>query len=449
MEAGTGETRAPAPHQGRSPDMSTIADVATPIPSSAAVSAGAAEVTSAGRSRRRLGWMLPGFLLLGGLSAFNIWWYWRDIRPLRDYTTISEWIQRERYTEAEAALRERLRGSPQDFKARIMLARAMAARNDYLGCARELHEVPFWCPQKAEALYREGQSYLALDRARDAERAWQEVIKDDPLHPVAPELYHDACQELLKIYAIEDRWEDAYPVIWKSYDHAEPIDHPVLLAMRMRPELERVSQKESIVVLTRYVNAAPDDWEALRALARAELAVGQHADSARHFEACLKGRPDDVRVWRDYLAMLLDQGEMESFLALLKRAPEGADNEPETWMFRGAASEKVGDWAAAAGDFRKAIELSPVVSKYYYRLATAEERLGLRDAAAAHRQRTKEINDARSQLPAAYAAFFAAKKPGKPGSQDMDAACRRLASLCETLGWLRAAQGWNRLVLSQ
>jgi tetratricopeptide (TPR) repeat protein len=177
--------------------------------------------------------------------------------------------------------------------------------------------------------------------------------------------------------------------------------------------------------------------------------VGQHADSARHFQACLKGRSDDVRVWRDYLAMLLEQGELESFLALLKRPPKEADNESETWMFRGVASEKVGDWAAAAREFRKAIELNPAVPKYYYRLAMAEERLGLRDAAAAHRQRTKEMNDARAQLPAAYAAFFTAKNPGKTGSQDMDAACKRLASLCETLGWLRAAQGWNRLVLSQ
>ena len=449
MDRGTGETCAPAPHLGSSPDMSTIADVATPIPVSAPLSSGALAVTPLSRRRSRLGWKLSGFVLLGGLSAFNFWWYWRDARPLPDHMTVSEWIYREQYAEAEAVLRERLRRSRQDFKARIMLARVMAARNDFLGCARELHEVPFWCPQKAEALYREGQSYLVLDRARDAERAWLEVIKDDPLHPVTPELYHDACQELLKIYAIEDRWEDAYPIIWKSYDHADPIDHPVLLTMRMRPELERVSQKEAIGVLTRYVTALPDDWEALRALARAELAVGQYADSARHFKACLTGRADDVRVWRDYLAMLLEQGELESFLALLKQAPEGADNEPETWMFRGVASEKIGDWAAAAGAFRKAIELNPAIPKYYYRLAMVEERLGFRNAAATHRQRTKEMNDARSLLPAAYAAFFAAKNQKKPGSQPMDAACRRLASLCETLGWLRAAQGWNRMVLSQ
>ncbi len=59
-----------------------------------------------------------------------------------------------------------------------------------------------------------------IDRAKDAEHAWLEVIKDDPLHPVSPDIFHDACQELLKLYAIEDRWEDAYPVIWTAYDRA-------------------------------------------------------------------------------------------------------------------------------------------------------------------------------------------------------------------------------------
>ena len=59
----------------------------------------------------------------------------------------------------------------------MMLARTLAAAGDYLGCARELHEVPYWWPQKAEALLREGQSYLLIDRAQDAERAWLEAIK--------------------------------------------------------------------------------------------------------------------------------------------------------------------------------------------------------------------------------------------------------------------------------
>ena len=170
-----------------------------------------------------------------------------------------------------------------------MLARVLAGRGDLLGCARQLHEVPFWWPSKAEALLREGQSYIKLDRAKDAEAAWLELIKDDPLHPVTADLFQDACQELLKIYAIEDRWEDAYPVIWAAYDHASPVDQPVLLTMRMRPELERVSPKESIEILRRYVAAASDDWEAIRALANAEKALGRQAEAAHHFHEILQG----------------------------------------------------------------------------------------------------------------------------------------------------------------
>jgi tetratricopeptide (TPR) repeat protein len=274
------------------------------------------------------------------------------------------------------------------------------------------------------------------------------LIKYDPLHPVPSNLFQDVCQELLKLYAIEDRWEDAYPVMWTAYDHAAPIDHPALLAMRIRPELERIAHKESIEILRRYVAAAADDWEALRALAHAEQALGHTAEAAHHFQECLKGRPDDVRAWRDYLAMLLEQGDMDSFLVLLEHAPKSADTEPETWMFRGVAREKAADWQAATEHFRKAIDLNPTIPKYYYRLAMAEERLGLRKQAVAHLKQTKAMNEARAQLPAAYADYFAAQKPGHFGSPDFAAACRHLASICETLGWSRAAQAWNRLAIS-
>ncbi len=393
--------------------------------------------------------LVVGGALIVGLGAFDAWLYWRDTRPIADLDTISNWLRREDYATAEMALRERLRRAPHDVEARMMLARSLAGRGDVLSCARELRKVPFWSPRKTEALFREGQSYLERDHARDAEAAWLELIKDDPLHPVPADLFHDACQALLKLYAIEDRWDDAYPVMWAAHDHAAREDRPVLLAMRVRPELERVAPKESIEVIRRYVAADPDDLEALRALARAEQALGQPAEAARHFQECLKRRPDDVRAWRDHVAMLLDQGELESFLALLEKAPKGADIESETWMFRGVAREKAGNWPAAAECFRKAIELNPTVSKYYYRLAVAEERLGLRKEAMAHRQRTKEMNEARGQLPAAYADYFAAQKlDGEAHAQAMAAACKHLGSICETLGWSRAALAWDRLAIS-
>jgi tetratricopeptide (TPR) repeat protein len=397
--------------------------------------------------RNWLGKKIFRVLLLLSVLAFNFSWYSRASRPTPNYDKVSKWIQLEQFVKAESALRDHLRKSTRDNQARISLARVLAARNDFLNCARELNEIPFWSVEKPEALFREGQSYLSINQARNAERAFLEVIKDDPSHPISPGLYHDASQELLKIYAIEDRWEDAYWVIWRSYDHAKPVDYLPLLLMRLRPELERLAHKESSSILSQFVSAQFDDWEALQALARAQGALGQYPDSVRHFQTCINGRPEDVRAWRDYFALQLDRGVLDSLLGLLRRAPSGADSESEIWMYQGLASEQIGNWMKAANDFHKAIELNPCIPKYYYRLAMVEERLGLRDKAIAHRQRTKDMNDARAQLPAAYASFFGGKKSGESTREQLDAARKRLVSLCETLGWLRAAQAWSRLPL--
>jgi tetratricopeptide (TPR) repeat protein len=420
--------------------MTTTFDVSRPVQGS--------PVPVAPPSRRRraaLAWKIFQTALVLSVVAFNGWWYWRNHRPLPDMATISTWLQRERFADVEWALREHLRRSPNDGDARMMLARSLAGRKDFVGCARTLHQVPWWWPGKQEALLREGQAYLQIDRAKDAETAWLEALKDDPLHPATTSLYHDVCQELLKLYAVQDRWEDAFPVMWRAYEHANPVDYPVLLAMRLRAELERIAPKESIAVLRKYAAADPKDWEAREAVARAEMLLGRHSEAARAFQDCIAGRPDNVRAWRDYLTMLLDNGELDTFLTVLNQPPPSADTEPETWLFRAVAHEKAGDRESARAEYERAIRLNPFVPKYHYRLAMLQERMGLREEAKVHRQRNKEMNEARVELRQAYADFFAVQAQHGLGSLKMAAICRRLATICETLGWARAAHGWNQL----
>jgi tetratricopeptide (TPR) repeat protein len=407
-------------------------------------------VSASRRRRGAIGRLLAGGLIIG-LIGFNAWWYWRDTRPVADSRTIDGWIGRGDYARAESALRERIRRAPHDGALRMTLARVLAARGDVLGCARELGEVPYWWPQRAEALLRSAQALLMADRARDAEAALLAILDADPLHPPDPALYHDASQELLKVYAMEDRWEDAYPVIWKAYDHAAPADRPVLLTMRLRCELERVAPNETLKTLRRYVAADPADFEALRAMANAELAVGQRAEALRHMEACVTGRPDDPRAWRDYLTMLQSSGEQAAFDAALARVPPSADSEPEIWMFRGQVKERQGDWSGAAGDYRKALELNPILLNANYRLAMIAGRLGHRDEAASHRKRWDKLREARVQLRQADAeyrmALDAASAPSpKPSAiGDLRTATRRLASVCEALGWTRAVEACNQI----
>ena len=68
---------------------------------------------------------------------------------------------------------------------------------------------------------------LPADRPRQGCR--DRLVRGDQGRSASPcralRLYHDVCQELLTLYAIEDRWEDAFPVMWMAYDHANPVDY--------------------------------------------------------------------------------------------------------------------------------------------------------------------------------------------------------------------------------
>jgi len=385
-------------------------------------------------------------LILGGI-AFNVWWYWRDTRPVADLPMIEIWIGNQEYGLASKELREHLRRAPHDGAARMMLARVLAAGGNLVGCARELHQVPTWWPQKAEALYREGQAYLLFYRARDAEAALLAVIDAGPLHPADPAVFHDASQELLSLYATEDRWDDAHVILWKVYDRATPAYRPTVLAMRIQSELERIAPTESVRLLLRYVAADPADWEARRALANAERALGQRSEALRDMRDCLDARSEDPRVWRDYLTMLQSLGELDAFNAVLARVPAIAETEPDLWVFRGQARERAGDWATAAAYYRQALELNPNLLNAHYRLATIEGRQGHSVEAAAHRKRWQELHEARSELRQAFGVYLDAQQRLPNDSPELLASLKRLASICQTLGWSRAAEGWSRLAV--
>ena len=94
----------------------------------------------------------------------------------------------------------------------------------------------------------------------------------------------------------------------------------------------------------------------------------------------------------------------------------------------------------AASHFRKAIDLNPFLQKCLYRLGMAEGRLGFQEQAVVHRRKSTEMNETRGRFPAAYSAYFAAREP-----ENAATAARRLAGICDVLGWARAAQAWGRV----
>ncbi|MDX2037338.1 MAG: tetratricopeptide repeat protein [Isosphaeraceae bacterium] len=367
-----------------------------------------------------------------------------DLAPVAPIAVVRSMSASGRTDDAVGELRKILRRSPHDGQARMELARILGSRKEYAECARELGAVPIWWPTKSEAAFLEGQTYKLLNRMREAEAAWLVCNRYDPFHPTPPKFESAANMELLELYAYEERWDDAHRVIWNAYDHADPIDHPAILVMRIRTEMERITPESAAAKLRVWVDADPADWEARLALARVEQTLGRPDEADRLIGRCLEERPNDPRAHRVKLAILYARGDLEAITAALEKLPPGSDDDPEIWKFRALASEKRGDWSSAVNSYLQALRIRPNDAELHYKLSVAEERVGNRDRAADHRRRNQELRKARAELTDAYERYLDADK-GRAGAPDRAVAIRRLADICDRLGWDRVAEGWRRL----
>jgi tetratricopeptide (TPR) repeat protein len=406
----------------------------------------AARSGPAGRGGRGRGLLRLGrWALLLGLLGPNGWWLWRDAWPVVELDTVSHWIDQHRDHEAEQALRRRLARSPHDGEARTMLAKLLAQRNDSLACARELHQVPFWWPDKGKWLLMEAGAFKQSSRLRDAEAAWKTVVEDDPLHPVDPKFVTAATRDLLELYAVEGRWDDAVKLIWRSYDRtSDPAEHESFLNMRIRTELSRIVPAVAAAQMEKYLAADPADWEARRGLAKAQMALNHPDEAKRQLARCLQERPEDPHGWADYLDLLHDTGDLDGLRQAMARLPDSVADHSGVLKHRARLLERDRQWAQAVDLYRRILQARPFERETYYRLALIEGRLGQHQPAQAHQQRAEDMRVARGELNEAYQKVLDLQSDRNAPAYHV--AVRRLAQLCETLGWHRDAEGWAQFV---
>jgi tetratricopeptide (TPR) repeat protein len=388
-----------------------------------------------------------------GLIGLNAWWAWED-RPLPDLPTVGSWIaqdapdssgRRPLLDQAERALRGHLRRSPHHGEARILLAKALAARGDHLECARQLHRVPDWWPDKAEARYREGQFFMAVGHARDAEAAWLACIADDPLHPTPPDPFTGSVHELVQLYVLEGRKPEVRKLLWQAIERTAPAHHTSILILRTWVELYKDQPELSADKLRKYVATTPDDFDAMLALARLELGLNHLAAATRLVDAVLKARPNEPPAWRDRLAILKLRGDDTGLRATLAQLPPSCDQDPDIWKYRGLIREQDRDFRGAAEAYRRVVDLSPADEEGYFKLAHVQDVLGQRDQAAEHRRRYKAITDARRKLLKFYDVLLDARKDPTQRAADRTKAIAEMPALWEALGWPREAQAWKGL----
>ena len=393
------------------------------------------------------GWRLRwgGRALILALIALNAWWAWGDWAPA-EMKAIDASIARGKLDEAERDLWRRLRWSRNDGDARMKLARLLAKRGDNLGSAQQLHQIPIWWPARSEASFLEAQLLKLINRARDAEAAWKACIADDPLHPTPPQMFHGSARELIALYILEGRLDEARRTIWRAYDEATPIERPGVLTMRLRAELERIDHQEAVAKLRSYVEADPDDWDARRALALEEHATADEAAADKDIEACLRARPLDPLSWRARLEILHERGDVDAARAVIDRLPATADGDAKIWMYRGIARQLDGDRQGAVEAFTRSSQLAPYDAEILYKLGMAEKAVGQARQSQEHIGQSRQLHQAYQKMREGYNEFGEHLRTGRRDEAAYRATVERVATACQQLGWQREADEFRRLL---
>jgi tetratricopeptide (TPR) repeat protein len=385
------------------------------------------------------------WILLLGLIGLNAYWSWLATRPLTDLAVIERWVDQKRLDEAQHALERRLEYSPNDGDSHALLAQVFRQRNDMLACARELQRIPFWWPTKGKWLIMEAAALKQIDRMREAENAWQAIVRVDPMHPVDKRFVMTAVTELMELFALESRSSEAAKLVWSEYDRGDNAhDQEALLVVRMRTELERIEPAVAAAKLKKFLAADPEDWEARRALAKAEAALVNPAEARGLLETCLSKRPNDHRVWTDYLALLTDLNELDGLRRSIAQIPPSIADDPSFFKFRALLAERDRNWDEAARLYERLTRLRPWERENLYRMALVETRLGRSAQAHEHRQRSEAMRAARVELNDAFQQVLDVRRLDSPSSE-VKSAIDRLARVCRALGWTRDADAWERL----
>ena len=146
-------------------------------------------------------------------------------------------------------------------------------------------------------------------------------------------------------------------------------------------------------ILERVRRARPDHADPCRDLATMEPRIPRSM-VARQYRTCLRLNPGDARLRRDFATWLLDHGEPDTALTVLRDAPDA----PATDLLRGMALAETGRFREALRCFEHAVRLAPDSSAAWANLAMMLKIEGRFDDALAAYDRAVVRTDSDPQI---------------------------------------------------
>jgi tetratricopeptide (TPR) repeat protein len=219
-------------------------------------------------------------------------------------------------------------------------------------------------PKNADVYYRLGVAYLAADDIRNGFISLRQAVELNPKH-------RDAQLRLSQLMAIT-------------------IDPGVL--------------KEAQRRLNTLLQDAPDDSDALHALALTELKLGDPEDSIRHFEHALRTAPQDLALATNLAQAKLQQNDPKGAEEVLRKACETAPRSADAMAILGRFYASQNRMAEAEEQYQRALTTDPKNPMALIDLATLQNQTGRKQEAEENFKRLSDLSD--GTFKHAYANFL-------------------------------------------
>lgn len=295
------------------------------------------------------------------------------------------------YAAARQLLNSVLHAHPEHGVALLYKGQLLREQGDLLAALAEWRRVSNHPPTiEGTARFLEGSALLALNRAREAERALRCSVELHPTYLQPRELLlglHDAQMrrpEIISDLAGIARLRELMLrelVLWVVA--GEPAAPP----------------EPAIVQLQKFLAEDPADLESRIALARYHLVEGEPQKAEQLLrDASGTDQANDARVRAVRSEAFLRNEQFGAAREALGPWPPAAESHELLWRSFGLYWTDIGDWRRAAESFARFARANPYNLTAEYQFGTALQRLGQNETAARHLQRAEQLDRLRRHV---------------------------------------------------
>jgi tetratricopeptide (TPR) repeat protein len=309
--------------------------------------------------------------------------------------------------------------------------RAALEQQDVQGAIANLERVSETDPQAERAWMSRGLLLMELFRFREAEAMFRRCAERSPA-------LEEARIQLVILSGMKRKPLEFERECWAYFDLCNQPIAPLRLLSRGIPFLpSRTTLDEAHdegFLLTKALDADPEDPEIYPPLARYYLTRGEPDASFSLLEPWLEVHPDDVPCRVEWLACLLEEGRENDARPWFESIKPGFESNPRYLILRSEYLKRAARFDEAVESLRAALRLDPRNPEAHFLLTTTLQASGRLDEAEDERAWIQKSNQLLALMKHAHDSGADPEILGQAG-----VLCREMGRLREALAWLQLA----------